>query len=89
MKRNTALVKKLRQVGEDSRQGLLEDIAKTNQSKVCPCGVIGFRSESLLCQCQACGANWILTNCMGHTVSWNDLLDLSTFLISALLIIRH
>lgn len=34
MKRNTALVKKLRQVGEDSRQGLLEDIAKTNQSKV-------------------------------------------------------
>ena len=38
VKRNSALVKKLRQVGDESRQTLLEDIAKTNQSKVrlCP-----------------------------------------------------
>lgn len=34
VKRNTALVKKLRQVGEESRQALLDDIGKTNQSKV-------------------------------------------------------
>ena len=37
VKRNSGLVKKLRQVGDESRQSLLEDIAKTNQSKVRLC----------------------------------------------------
>lgn len=34
MKKNTALVRKLRQVTEDSKQSILTDISKTNQSKV-------------------------------------------------------
>lgn len=34
MKRNQALIRKLRGLSEESRQGLLDDIAKTNQSKV-------------------------------------------------------
>ena len=39
MKRNAALMRKLRALGEDSRQGVLDDIAKTNQSKVSVRGV--------------------------------------------------
>lgn len=42
MKRNTALTRKLRQLSEDTRQSILDDIAKTNQSKV---GVQGWRSS--------------------------------------------
>ena len=34
MKRNTALIRKLKQLGEDSRKSVLDDVAKTNQSKV-------------------------------------------------------
>lgn len=34
MKRNTALLRKLKQLGEDGRKALLDDIAKTNQAKV-------------------------------------------------------
>jgi regulator of nonsense transcripts 2 len=34
VKRNTALIKKLRGISEESRAGLLEDILRTNQSKV-------------------------------------------------------
>lgn len=34
MKRNTALLRKLRQLGEDTRASLLEEVAKVNQSKV-------------------------------------------------------
>ena len=34
MKRNSALIRKLRALSEESRQGVLDDIAKTNQSKV-------------------------------------------------------
>ncbi len=33
MKRNSALIKKLRQLSDDSRDSLLTDIQKTNQSK--------------------------------------------------------
>jgi hypothetical protein len=38
MKRNTALIRKLRALSEESRQSVLDDIAKTNQSKVGPAG---------------------------------------------------
>eukprot|EP00884_Botryococcus_braunii_P019012 jgi/Botrbrau1/5795/Bobra.0155s0018.1 len=34
VKRNTALVKKLRQIGEDGLDSLLKDVKATNQSKV-------------------------------------------------------
>lgn len=34
MKRNSALIRKLRTLSEESRAALLDDIAKTNQSKV-------------------------------------------------------
>ncbi len=34
VKRNTALIKKIRQVNEDTKEGLLDDIRRTNQSKV-------------------------------------------------------
>ncbi len=34
MKRNTALTRKLKQLSEESKQSILDDIAKTNQSKV-------------------------------------------------------
>lgn len=34
MKRNTALIRKLKQASEDSRKSILDDIAKANQSKV-------------------------------------------------------
>ena len=33
MKRNTGLIRKLKQLGEDSSKSILDDIAKTNQSK--------------------------------------------------------
>jgi hypothetical protein len=33
MKRNTALTRKLKQLSEESKQSILDDIAKTNQSK--------------------------------------------------------
>ena len=36
VKRNTALVKKLRQLSEESASSLMDDIVKTNQSKVRP-----------------------------------------------------
>jgi regulator of nonsense transcripts 2 len=35
MKRNTALLRKLKQLSEDSKQSILLDVTKTNQSKVC------------------------------------------------------
>ena len=34
VKRNTALVKRLRQLSEDNTASVLEDISRTNQSKV-------------------------------------------------------
>lgn len=34
MKRNTALLRKLRQISEDTKQSILADIVKVNQSKV-------------------------------------------------------
>lgn len=34
MKRNSALIRKLRTLSEESHRGVLDDIAKTNQSKV-------------------------------------------------------
>ena len=34
MKRNTALLRKLRQVSEETREAVLADVRKTNQSKV-------------------------------------------------------
>lgn len=34
MKRNSALIRKLKSLSEESRRGVLDDIAKTNQSKV-------------------------------------------------------
>lgn len=34
VKRNTALIKRLRNITEDSAASLLDDIARTNQSKV-------------------------------------------------------
>ena len=34
VKRNTALVKKLRQANEETRESLLEEVRRTNQSKV-------------------------------------------------------
>ena len=34
MKRNSALIRKLKALSEESRQSILDDIAKTNQSKV-------------------------------------------------------
>lgn len=37
VKRNTALIKKLRSVSEESRAALLDDISRTNQSKVGAC----------------------------------------------------
>ena len=33
MKRNTALLRKLKQLSEEARQGLVDEVAKTNQSK--------------------------------------------------------
>lgn len=38
MKRNSAIIRKLRALSEESRASLLDDIAKTNQSKVCCVG---------------------------------------------------
>ncbi len=37
IKRNSALTKKLKQLTEDNKQAILDDIRKTNQSKVRPC----------------------------------------------------
>ena len=34
VKRNTALIKRLRLINEDTRQSLLEDISRTKQTKV-------------------------------------------------------
>ena len=34
VKRNTALIKRLRSLSEESKAGLLEEITRTNQSKV-------------------------------------------------------
>lgn len=34
MKRNTALTRKLKQLSEETKQSILDDILKTNQSKV-------------------------------------------------------
>lgn len=34
VKRNTALIKRLRLINEETRQSLLDDIAKTKQTKV-------------------------------------------------------
>ena len=44
MKRNTALVKKLRQVTEEGHEGILEDIRKTNQSKARPLPNLSYSS---------------------------------------------
>jgi len=48
VKRNTALIKKVRQVNEDTREGLLDDIRRTNQSKV------GGNGGSLLYSLSSC-----------------------------------
>lgn len=34
MKKNTALTRKLKQLSEETKQSILDDIARTNQSKV-------------------------------------------------------
>ena len=34
VKKNTALIKKLRQISEESKSGILQDIKKVNQNKV-------------------------------------------------------
>ena len=34
IKKNTALIKKIRLVNEDTREGLLDEMRRTNQSKV-------------------------------------------------------
>jgi hypothetical protein len=44
VKRNTALVKKLRQIAEDGLESLLKDILATNQSKV---GTVPHSSKML------------------------------------------
>ena len=36
IKRNNALLKRLRALSEDTKEGVLADIQKVNQSKVCP-----------------------------------------------------
>ncbi len=48
VKRNTALIKKLRSVSEESRAALLDDISRTNQSKVGTCSSFCASREALL-----------------------------------------
>lgn len=47
VKRNTALIKKLRSVSEESRAALLDDISRTNQSKVGTCSFTSASMEAL------------------------------------------
>lgn len=47
MKRNSALIKKLRQLSEDSKEALLSDIQKTNQSKYVSEAVAAITEASL------------------------------------------
>ena len=51
VKRNTALIKKLRGINEEFKAGLLEDILRTNQSKVTsrPSEPCRRRSSSMTC----------------------------------------
>ena len=50
MKRNQAVIRKLRTaLSEESRASLLQDIEKTNQSKVCVCGGGGARCGGQVC----------------------------------------
>lgn len=51
MKRNSALIRKLRTLSEEARAALLDDIAKTNQSKV--------GTRHLLGQCKHWSSAWL------------------------------
>ena len=72
MKRNTALVKRLRQLNEDAAGTILEDIARTNQSKVaamllCIVCVLVLPKFFLTLQSLAVYQRGCLSYCRGHT----------------------
>lgn len=53
VKRNTALIKRLRGVSEESKAGLLEEISRTNQSKVIIGAVAGSCNRLNFCKTAA------------------------------------
>ena len=62
VKRNTALIKRLRQISEDTREALLQDIARTNQSKyvteaVAAVADASLKSKDVAAAVQVCASN--------------------------------
>ncbi len=71
VKRNTALIKRLRSVSEESKAGLLEEISRTNQSKV---DMPPVQSGTRMCYFWSAAGN--LTAEWIHVSAKNDLSDL-------------
>ena len=61
MKKNTALIKKLKAIGEESKRGVLQDIARVNQSKyvseaAAAVGEIHFKQKDVNAVAEVCSA---------------------------------